>query len=1149
MGLSIIYGSSYSKRTGYLFDRTLQEAEAHPEKRYILLVPEQASLSVQKEMILRSRTHSLFNIDVLTFNRLAYRVFEELNEREENVLDDAGKSMLLRLVMRREQEHASLLKRNLNRKGFVKEVKSLISELVQYNVSPEKLRESLDSLEDHPYLKDKVGQIADIYASFMGLLKKDYRMSEERMTLLSRKIGEIKDVEKTTFILEGFTGFTPPQTEVLRVLLKKAEEVVFSCTLGSYAKPEEQKNEEDLFYMTCHSAAVLKEQAIMAGIPYRETIITDIAGTDPRNVSGGRPAPGLLHLEEHLFVYPEVPYERPVPEIQILKTSNRREEAHLVLADILSYIRRGYEYRDLGIIVSDMTGYREELETCFKEAGIPYFYDEGRDLSGDPLFLLVSAVLELVRTDFSYDSAVHLMKNPLMLTAIEKQLKPDDRLSVYERAAECENFLLSSGIRGRSGWTREWKGPKRMAEIRIAAVNEFKDSFLSLVLPVYDALSSDTTVSDKLNAFRDFLAVIRADESMKLLAKEAEDAGDMILKREYEEALESLTELFSLTEKILGSEALDHTEFTDVLTDGMSGLRLGMQPPSLDRLVIGDLKRTRLSGIKKLYIMGVNEGLFPAASPAGGLLTDMDREILKAHDIPLSPGVREDSFNLQLYIYLALTCPKEALMLTCPLADRDGKILTESPVLSHIRALFPKMEAADFREAFSTGKQGFRRLASDLQKARERLERGNAPEVLPAYTRGLYRALSEDEGQERMALIGKGLFSRYLPEELSKSLTRSLYKDQLSVSVSRLEQYAGCAYRHFLSYGLKLQERQEFELDAADFGTLFHECIDTFFRKLKEQGLSWNDLDTEKRTVLAEESVREVTSEYSEAYFSENARNGYLLKRVLRLTERTLWALKKQWDLGSFEKTETEVPFYGGPDFRALQMNLGDGLSLSLRGRIDRLDLSDDGSRVYVRVIDYKSGHRELDFTKIYYGLQLQLLLYLEAARELVRRRDPAKEIVPAGIYYYQIQDPVVDKDDKKDPEEQILDKLRLNGITNVREDSLRITEPGLESSSRVIQGLGRTKDGFRKSARIAGGEDFDSLLAFARGKTASLAGNILDGNIAVDPYVFGQEDGCQYCAFNGVCGYDDRIPGFKKRRLYKKELDDLLKETEDGSI
>ena len=240
-------------------------------------------------MILRSRTHSLFNIDVLTFNRLAYRVFEELNEREENVLDDAGKSMLLRLVMRREQEHASLLKRNLNRKGFVKEVKSLISELVQYNVSSEKLRESLDSLEDHPYLKDKVGQIADIYASFMGLLKKDYRMSEERMTLLSRKIGEIKDVEKTTFILEGFTGFTPPQTEVLRVLLKKAEEVVFSCTLGSYAKPEEQKNEEDLFYMTCHSAAVLKEQAIMAGIPYRETIITDIAGTDPRNASGTLP--------------------------------------------------------------------------------------------------------------------------------------------------------------------------------------------------------------------------------------------------------------------------------------------------------------------------------------------------------------------------------------------------------------------------------------------------------------------------------------------------------------------------------------------------------------------------------------------------------------------------------------------------------------------------------------------------------------------------------------------------------------------------------------------------------------------------------------------------------------------------------------------
>ena len=1151
MSLQLYYGSSQSNRTAFIYEEVLKEAELHPDKRYILLVPEQASLITQKEMIVKSHNHALFNIDVLTFNRLAYRVFEDLNESEANVLNDTGKDMLLRLVMKRNTGSHSPLRRNLNKKGFVEEMKSLISEFVQYNITPEKLKGSLDQLTEFPYLKDKLTQVAEIYEDFMELLGRDYRMAEERMTLLSGCISVWPKIKDTSFILEGFTGFTPPQYAVIACLIRQAEKVTVGLTLGTGETLENNKREEDLFSMTQDCAAVLKEQAIMANVAFAEVVIAE-----KRPVSKE-----LDSLERNLYRAKKEPGSGKVHDIILGRTSSRHQEAEVVLSMIRKNIRDGYEYRELGIIVSDMTAYREELENVLTEAGIPCFFDQNRDLSHDPLFLLIKALLETAKNDYAFENVVSVIKNPVMQQFLKTRLPLEDRLSVYERACEFENFLLASGIRGRKSYDREWTGAKKTAAIRMTAVNELRTVLTETLFPLTDLLKEENSTGTKITALKTFLQEIGAEEIMQSFAGEAAYKGDVLLSEAYKHSVSSLAELFDLSEKLLAPQELSLSEFSDVLTTGLSEIRLGLAPPTIDRLVIGDLRRTRLTGIKKLYLMGANEGMLPQNRSEGGLLSDMDREILKENHIDLAPGSREESFNDRLYIYLALTLPEETLCITYAASDRDGKVLSESPVINELKTIFPDLKVSPLRKGFlSTERAGVRYLSTELQKAYEQAEREGREPEFPPDIRGLYQILRKDKAlRDAFILMEEGLYYRSRKESLSDSVTEALFKHRLSGSVSRLEQYASCAYRHFLNYGLDLEERPEYELNAADFGTLFHKSIDAFFVKLKEKGLSWQDVDLKTRAALAEESVLEATREYGFRIFDDNARNEYLVKRMLRLTDRTLWALKEQWDRGGFTKTETEVSFYGGRQLKGLNLPLDKGLSLTLQGRIDRLDLSEEGDKVYVRVIDYKSGSTDLDFTKVWYGLQLQLLLYMEAARELVHEDYPDKTIIPAGFYYYHIDDPIVEKSEE-DVDMAILKKLRLSGVTNIDPKAVAMTDKEAGRSSVVVKSLGFTKDkNPDKHAKVADTEAFGKLSDFVLNKSKDLAGSILAGDISVNPYRYGQEDACKYCDFKGVCGFDERLPGFRKRFLRKKTLEDLIvtdvpehgpaadKEEEDG--
>ncbi|MBR6321381.1 MAG: hypothetical protein IKR59_00805, partial [Lachnospiraceae bacterium] len=275
MALTILYGSSISVKTEKLYDRILREAALHPERSYVLLVPEQASLYVQGEMVRRAPSHALLNIDILTFNRLAYRVFSDFPGEKHTALDDIGKRMLLRIVLREQEKELHVLSRNLKKEGFLDELQSVFSELAEYNVSPQRLKEGAEALSSHPGLQAKLSEIALIYDAFLERLHRNYEMAEERLTRLSERLPAWPAASKTVFALTGFTGFTPPQEAVIRALLRQSPDILLTADLGSGRSIEDQKQEDDLFHMSYVMCARTKALAAGLGCPVFEETVTE----------------------------------------------------------------------------------------------------------------------------------------------------------------------------------------------------------------------------------------------------------------------------------------------------------------------------------------------------------------------------------------------------------------------------------------------------------------------------------------------------------------------------------------------------------------------------------------------------------------------------------------------------------------------------------------------------------------------------------------------------------------------------------------------------------------------------------------------------------------------------------------------------------
>ena len=1132
MSLQFIFGSSGSGKTHCLYEELIRQSAAHPEKNYIVLVPEQSTLQTQKELVMLHPGHGMMNIDILSFERLAYRVFEELGVDPGVILDDLGKSMLLKKVAAEHLKELSVYGRQVSKNGFTEQMKSTLSEFYQYRMHPEQLEDLVEAAEDTPLLSCKLKDITMIFRAFEKAMDKDSITAEELLEVLAANLSQSELIKGSTIVMDGYTGFTPVQYEVIAGLLQYAPKVMVTVTIDPEENPYSRRGNDDLFFMSRNTVERLQQLAALKVVAREQDIM--IPG---RPVHRFECNPELAHLEQRLFRYPVVSYESSKKDneeaaqteaIQLYAAGGKGGELDYVCREILRLVREeNYRYRDIAVLTKDMAGFASPAEQKFAAAGIPCFMDDTRSMLSNPLVELIRAALEVIKKDFSYETVFRYAKagfGPLS----------DEALFALE------NYVIALGIRGASAWGKCWERTYRGEDlINLKEINEARETLGGPLLKLRNVLKNkEAACEEKIDALASWLVTMDGVGKLLSMGERLEAEGELRLAREYVQIPEHIAELFERIKGLLGGEELSLDELSEILDTGFEEIRIGSIPPCIDRVTMGDLERTRLTGVKAVFLVGFNEGIIPAAEGRSGLLTEFDREQLKALGADLAPTAKEQGFIEKFYLYLALTKASERLYLCWSEKGDDGKAARPSAYLSIIRKLFP--QAVICREEREPGaheedcwkrvtgrENGMDLIAAGLSECKEQEPSDAWKEV--------YRCFWENESERAgMVRLLDASFGGYREERISKAVTGALYGKNIAGSISRLEKYAACAYAQFLNYGLRLSKRQEYEFAAVDMGNLFHQALEASFARLTAEGKAVSQLSDEQRKSLVSDCVQEIAGNYGNTILGSSARNRYLTERIERITDRTLWAVGEQTKRGEMTPVEFELDFSGKQD-PALKLPLDEETTMELKGRIDRVDVFEDDASVYVRILDYKSGSESFDLNRIYRGLQLQLVVYLGAALDRERRRFPDKQVEPAGVFYFHIGDPVIDSDQPLTVEaarSRILEKMKLDGLVLAEEKAIRLQDREFTGKSKVIPVT--EKDGiivFDKSS-VAGRQQFEQLSAHVQKKMLEFGRGIADGEIPVNPYQLKQRSACDYCEFSSVCGFDTRIPGYRYRRM-----------------
>lgn len=1169
MALQFILGGAGSGKTRYLYETAIKESMEHPDRQYLVVVPEQFTMQTQKEIIRLHPRHGVMNIDILSFKRLAYRVFEDLGISLPVVLDDMGKSMVIRKVAGMKRGNLGLYGHHLEQSGFINQLKSQISELYQYGITPDMLNGVMRET-DSPLLRQKLEDLELIYSGFKQYIEEHYITAEEILDILCRELPRWEALKDSVILLDGFTGFTPVQYRLVELFLIHARDVLCSVTIDPRANAYQESSIQNLFYMGKHTVCRLADMAKRHGAGKKEDVIC-----------GRRPAwrfdgsPELDFLEQNLYRYYGNVWDREIRHIEVYKSRGPAGEAAYVCSQIEQMVReQGLRYRDAAVITGDLASYGREIAHRFDEAGIPYFLDDKKSIMENPMVELLRAALETVR-DFSYESVFRYLKTGLIYDrggAREAEGSVDAARSaiadgetagagaadaaafdgskehVDQMTDRLENYVRALGIRGWKQWESQWERQYRGGEkLNLKELNAFRQWILKPLRSLRAAFQAEgATVASVTTTLREFLEQMELKEKLedyRAFFLERGNPGDENLAREYGQVYDMVLELFGRLEGLLGEEKADRKNYPQILDAGFEEIKVGLIPATIDQVMVGDITRSRLEAVKVLFFVGVNEGTVPQRKSKTSLLTDRDRAVFKSMDMELAPTAREDGCIQKFYLYLMLAKPSDRLVLTYAGMSSDGKSVRPSSLIGEVEKLFPGIPVQDESTVawpVRTVKDAGERLIEGLRSLREEKEAESA--FLELYR---YFYCSREHRDHVKQLVDAAFYS-YEERGIGRAAARALYGQSLQGSVTRLEQFASCAYAHFLKYGLELMERQEYELEAVDMGNLFHQSIDRCFAVMKESAQDWRELTEEGRKALVKECVTQVTEEYGNTIMANSARNAYLAGRVERITDRTVWALAEQVKKGDFEPVGFEVSFSAIDNLKAMRIGLSEDEELQLRGRIDRLDLCEDEEHVYVKIIDYKSGTTTFDLAALYYGLQLQLVVYMDAAMEMEERNHPDKDVVPAGIFYYHINDPLVDKQEGMTAEEiekQILRQLRMNGLVNSELDIINHLDREIQKESDVIPVAMR--DGYVQESRssVASTRRFEDLRRFVNRKLKEAGQDILRGNAGLKPYKQAGRTACDYCPYHAVCGFDTKTAGYGYRRLRGLKPEDIWAE------
>lgn len=1093
MSLRLIYGKSGTGKSEFIFNE-IKELINCGKKIYII-TPEQFSFTAEKKLLETLGNSAVLNAEVLTFNRMAYRVANEVGGTAKTNISNSGKAMLIYNILCGKKSKLKFLGKSDEN---IELIIDQITEFKKHGVLVDDLKNMMEETKDN-YLKIKIQDILQVYSDFENKIENNYIDDNDNLTNLANQLPDVNIFNNTLIYIDEFVGFTKQEYEIIKQLSKTASQITISICSDSI--DESISPESDVFYSNKLTISrimdMVKEEEILLDEPI-------FLKEDYRFKSKE-----LEHLEKNLYAIPYKKYEQKPENIKLFLANNQYSEIENIAINIIKLVRNeNYRYKDIAVITKSLDVYSSLVKVIFNKYQIPVFIDEKRDLSQNIIVKYILAILEIFARNWSYESVLNYVKTGFL--DINKN-----------EIFMLENYCQKWGIKNSRWYKSEWnfKDEDETNKQQIERIREIRRMIVEPLLKFKTDLSDNKNVKTITKNLYEFLINNEIDKKFEQKIDELKQAGQTEIATQYETSWKIIMNVLDEIVLIFGDEKISFDKYMQILKTGLSSSDLGKIPGTQDQVIIGDVDRSRSHKVKAIFIIGLNDGMFPSVHKNEGFFNDNDRQFLKENGVELARNTVESLYEDNFNIYKAFTTAEEKLFLSYSSSDSEGKTLRWSILISKLKKIFPKLEEkSDIIERQSEILIENTTFDELLIKLGEYRDTGEIEEKwLAVYN--YYK--NNKEWKYKLEKAMEALLYNNRPEKINQKNISKMYGDTLRTSVSRLEQYQACHFAYFLKYGLKLSEKDNFKINPIDTGTFMHDVIDTFFNNVRDKSFNIKELTDEQINALVQEIIEEKLGLNKNFIFTSSPKYKSLSQRLKKVIFRSMKYIVDSLKYSKFEVLGNEVEFKEGKDYAPIVMDLDNGQKVEITGKIDRIDIAKLDGDKYVRIIDYKSSAKNIDLNQVYAGLQLQLITYLDAVCE-------NENLLPAGVLYFNLIDPIV-KSKKSLSEEEIGEKIRkqfkMQGLILADVDVVKMMDTNLETGASDIIPAYIGKDGELSNTRSSSvnRKQFEYLQKYTSKLITQISKEILGGNIDISPYynTKNKRTPCDYCAYKAVCNFN----------------------------
>lgn len=1123
MGIEYILGRARTKKKELLFKNIKEDIENSNIDKVLLIVPEQYTLHSEFDAIKSMKTNGLLKLEVSSFKLLAYQGLHSMGIEEETI-DDVGKYIFINKIVSRNIKKLKVF-RNLKEEGMIEEILKTIDYFKENMVTDLEILDKLGEFKENSILKAKLEDISLIYSEYEKEIQNNYIDSKD---FLQKYIKEchFKEInENVKVYFSDFNGFNKIEYEIIRGIVKKSKKSTFVL--------DYDYKDKELFASTERTILNINKIAIEEKIKYNMINLEDENKDDE-----------IDFLEKNLYSYRNNQYLGENKKINIIKGLNRNEEIELVASNISKISRElGYRWKDILIVNNNMEIYRGIVKRIFSKYKIPFFIDETSSITNTTIVSYVENFLDMIRTNMNYERVFTTLKTGF------SNLEADE-IDIIE------NYVLELGIKGKK-WFEEINIPENYEKEEIDKLEKIENIRKKFIVEnnieeLYFELKEKKTPKEFNEIVLNILDSIKSHIQEKVdyfFEKNLLEKGN-----ETVQVWNGVLDILNQINNISDDKKITLREYIVDIKAGMSIYEIGSLPTTLDQVIIGKLERSRAKDIKVIFVVGLNDGVLPSNGIVDSILTEEEQEILKKTGIDINNRSNEKLENERFYSYMAMSKATDILFLSYSLSTNEGETLRSSIILERIKKLFPKSDKVSvfneekFKDIIYTPENAIYFLT---QKLREFKEEGNISEEWVDLIRWFK---DKEEYGKTLEIIFRGMFESEQLSNLDETDVNKLYPKNINTSISSLETFKKCPFSHFMRYGVRPKERKNREIKNIYVGNILHTVMEKYFTENNISNLI--SLDKDKSDEIVENTIDNITGDYKNSIFKYNYKNMYYLKHLKRIGKKAAWIANLQSREGEVERILSEVSF--GED-----KNLYNGLSLktkfrdkevnfSIQGKIDRIDIYNLEDEKFANIIDYKSGKKEFSLSELYYGVQIQLIVYLMVMIENKyhnHKINGDSNYKPGGIFYFKIDDPIVES--VKLTQNEILDEvkksMKLSGLAVKNIDLIQKIDKNIleELKSKTLKvnlkkGSTIETPEYYDSSELIEEDELDSVILFIKDMLKETVKEILEGNIQAAPYKCDNDEACKYCEYIAICMFDVRMDGYKfnnVKKLKKKEV------------